>query len=80
MMAATRVSDCLERTILPALFYRVAACQLECSTPLFALPATEVRFLFRDGISGSKSTENVYGTTKEKSFERFPSAFRIQAT
>lgn len=46
-MAATRVSDCLERTILPALLYRVAAFQLECATPLFALPAAGVGFLFR---------------------------------
>ena len=38
MMATTRVSDCLERTILPALFSRVVACRLDSLTPLCGLP------------------------------------------
>jgi hypothetical protein len=40
MMATTRVSDCLERTILPALFNRVVACRLDSQTPRQGLPRT----------------------------------------
>jgi hypothetical protein len=38
MMAAARVSDCLERTILPALYHRVAACAFDSPGPPVGLP------------------------------------------
>jgi|SRR5262244_1429259 len=57
MMATTRVSDCLERTILPALFSRVVACPLDSSGPLYGLPFFS-RILIPDPKSKNHSFHN----------------------
>lgn len=63
-----------------SVIYRVAAYQLECPTPLVALPAKRgVGFLFRWLPSHLFTGCPVYSTTKEKSFERLPSSFTTDA-
>ena len=81
MMATTRVSDCLERTILPALFSRVVACRLDSPRPPYGLPLPlrNLQCASKDSCAASDGVSEIlsHSTKNWKVFDCLPSGLTM---